>query len=934
MRILDGAAAAAAAPITPETFGVTIMKVAAFGTLLLLSTALTAPAYAQGSGLADPPPVTPPTGTGEAAPAEEEPLDEVPEQEVEISGPGADLGETITVTGRRGRNEIRRTPQVISVLSTEDIERTGEGDIAGALQRLAGLSVVGGRFVFVRGLGERYSLALLNGSPLPSPEPLRRTIPLDLFPTGIIASSVVQKSYSPAYPGEFGGGVINLTTRAVPDEPYFEVGASVGSDTVTTMQLGYTYFGSRTDWTSFDNGERNIPVPLQVALDSGDLVALGPNFTLGELQDVTASLSNARTSLIQRNDEIPVNWGANINAGTSFTIGRAELGLIATLGYSNSWQTRGGLQQIAAGITPVNGVDVLQPDVDYRFLSTENRVVVNGLLGLGLEFGEHRLRWTNLYIRDVLKEARIQSGVNEINVGSDLLNISNTAWFERQLFSTQGVAEFRFGDFGIDLRGAYAKSQRDSPYERTFSYRFDETAGDFVNDLRTNGQNARISFSGLDDVVWSASGDVSWRLPTLANLTLSSGYAYYDNTRSSIRRDFRFTAVNPLPLAVAQERPDFLLSDFNIYTYGIVLTEVSGTAGAAAYDAALRVHAGYLQAEIEPFTDFRVAAGVRYEDGRQSVTPVDLFGLGGEAIIPTRIEENYWLPAATLTWGFASNMQLRLHASKTIARPQFRELAPQQYLDTETDRTFFGNQFLTDSELLNAEARWEWYLGGDDRITIAGFYKDIDRPIEAVAFQQGGTFFTTFANAPSAQLYGAEVELQRSYALDWLSNASFFTTRRLVTIANYTFSDSSIRVREGDTTIPVGTGGVPVPAGNVFDDGTPLTGQSRHLVNLQLGLESTERLSQQTILLTYASRRVSNRGLGQQPDLVEETGVRLDFVWREGFDILGTQAELKIEARNLLGEDYEEFQTLNDSRIDTNSYDLGRTFSLGLSFRF
>ena len=911
------------------------MKIQAYATLLLLSTALTAPAaLAQDVG-----PVETGQAPTEVEPAAVEPAGteepEEPDQEVEVSGPGADLGETITVRGRRSRNEIRNTPQVLSVLSSEDIARTGEGDIAGALQRVTGLSVVGGRFVFVRGLGERYSLALLNGSPLPSPEPLRRTIPLDLFPTGIVASSVVQKSYSPAFPGEFGGGVINITTRAVPDEPFLDVGASIGGDTETTFQLGYTYFGSPTDWTSFDDGERDIPAGLRAALDSGNLLVVGQNFTLREVQDITASLSNARTSLIQRNDEIPVNWAVDVTAGTSIPLGaEVDLGLIAAFGYDNSWQTRGGLQQIAAGITPVDGVDTLQADVDYRFLSTENRLVLNGLVGIGLEYGEHRLRWTNLYIRDILKEARIQAGTNEINVGSDPLNISNTAWFERQLFSTQAVNELRWGNVAIDLRGSYAVSRRDSPYERTFSYRFDSTVGDFVNDLRTNGQNARIAFSELEDIVWAGSADLSWRIPRLAGLTLSGGYAYYRNTRSSERRDFRFTALDALPLSVAQERPDFLLSDFNIYTFDIVLTEVSGTAGAAAYDAGLTVHAGYAQAEIEPVTGLRVALGARYEEGRQFVTPIDLFGLGGEVIIPTRIDQSYWLPAATITWEFAPDMQLRLHASKTIARPQFRELAPQQYLDTETDRTFFGNQFLTDSELLNAEARFEYYFGRDQRFSVAGFLKDIERPIEAVAFQQGGTFFTTFANAPSARLYGVEAEVQRYWPLEWLGSAPFFTTRRLVTIANYTFSDSTIRVRDGDTTIPVGTGGIPVPASNLFDDGTPLTGQSRHIANLQLGLESTERLSQQTVLLTYSSRRVSNRGLGQQPDLIEEPGLRLDFVWREGIRLFGDEVEVKFEARNLTGEDYEEFQALNDTRIDTNSYRLGRTFSLGVEFKF
>jgi TonB-dependent receptor len=383
---------------------------------------------------------------------------------------------------------------------------------------------------------------------------------------------------------------------------------------------------------------------------------------------------------------------------------------------------------------------------------------------------------------------------------------------------------------------------------------------------------------------------------------------------------------------VPQERPDFLLSDFNIYNFNIVLTDISGTAGAARYEADLEVKAGYVQAEAELFSGLRLQTGVRYERGRQRVTPIDIFGTGGTDLDPSLIEEDYLLPAATVTWNFADNMQLRLHGSKTIARPQFRELAPQQYSDPETDRTFFGNQFLTDSELLNAEARFEWYFARDQRVSVAGFWKKIDRPIETVAFQQGGTFFTTFANAPSATLKGAELELQKYVPLAGIGG--FFTPRRLVLIGNYTWSESALRVRDGDTTIPVGTGGVPVPASNVFDDGTPLTGQSKHLANLQLGFENTDRLSQQTVLLTYSSRRVTNRGPGSQPDIVEEPGLRLDYVMREGIRLFGLDGELKFEARNLTNEDYEEFQTLNGSRVDANRYRLGRSFSLGLEVKF
>src|SRR5262249_31560320 len=151
--------------------------------------------------------------------------------------------------------------------------------IAGALSRVTGLSVVGSGLVYVRGLGDRYSLALLNGSPLPSPEPLRRVVPLDLFPSGVIASSLVQKSYSVNFPGEFGGGVINLTPKAVPRDPFLTLGFGGTVDTETTGRSGYSYFGAKSDWTGFDNGSRDLPPALQAYFTSGALV--NGNSTLG-----------------------------------------------------------------------------------------------------------------------------------------------------------------------------------------------------------------------------------------------------------------------------------------------------------------------------------------------------------------------------------------------------------------------------------------------------------------------------------------------------------------------------------------------------------------------------------------------------------------------------------------------------------------------------
>ena len=863
----------------------------------------------------------------------EPPVPAQAEEDVDVSAPGAGglQGEDIVVIGRHIPNTIRATPSVVSVLSAADLARTGEGDIAGALKRVTGLSVVGGKYVYVRGLGERYSLALLNGLPIPSPEPLKRVVPLDIFPTDLLASTLVQKSYSANYPGEFGGGVINLTTRAVPDEPFFNVSGSISGDTVTTGQLGYTYRGSRSDWTSFDGGTRSIPVELNAALNSGRPLSLA-NFTLDELKTITASLNNAQTNLIQSNDTIPVNMSLGFTGGTAWDIGENRLGVIGSINWSNNWQTKGGVQQTTLGISiDASGNEFLDPQEDYRFLSTENRLQLNGMLGVGYEFGEHKLRFTNLYIRDVLKEARIQAGYDLINVNQDQpVNRGYTSWFERQLFSSSLVGEFKFDELSLNLRGTYAKSQRESPYERVNSYLFDPTVNDYVNTLRTQ-TSSRVSFSDLSDTVWAGAADVGYALATERPVTLSAGYAYTDNSRNSTRRDFRYNSPDALPDGVSQQRPDYLLSPFNIQAYDIYLEEVGAAAGVAAYEAALTVHAAYGQVEAELFDGFRLTAGVRYETADQSVTPVDLFGTGGDTLFSTRLSNSYWLPAATLTWNFAEDMQARLAASKTIARPQFRELAPQTYLDTDTDRSSFGNPYLVDSELLNFEGRWEWYLGRDQRLILGGFYKQIDKPIETVSFQQGGTLFTTFANAPKAELYGLEAEVQKLFGL---GTSGFFADRQLFVSANYTFTDSKLKVRAGDTTRPVQGGGAEAPATDLFVNGAPLTGQSDHIVNLQLGLQQDEKLSEQTLLLTYASDRVTQRGPNGTPDLVERPGVRLDFVMRQEVAMGSLPMELKFEVRNILGTEYRESQSLGDSVVYNNRYDVGTSFSFGLTAKF
>jgi outer membrane receptor protein involved in Fe transport len=299
----------------------------------------------------------------------------------------------------------------------------------------------------------------------------------------------------------------------------------------------------------------------------------------------------------------------------------------------------------------------------------------------------------------------------------------------------------------------------------------------------------------------------------------------------------------------------------------------------------------------------------------------------------TGIKKEYWLPTATLTYAFGDNMQIRANASQTVARPQFRELIFQQYYDPDTNTVYQGNPMLQDSELINAELRYEWYFARDQRVSLAGFFKKIDRPIETYISPIGDNSFTTsFANAPSAKIYGAEFEVQKYFPLEAFTDNALASDRRLVTILNYTWSKSKLDVSAGDLVEVFGVNAQ--PATNFFRDGAALTGQSDHLVNFQIGLEDTERLSQQTLLINYASKRVTRRGFTGQPDIIEEPGLTLDFVARQGIALGGVEGELKLEVRNILGTKYQEYQDNGTNRVDYNVYKPGTSFEASFSIEF
>ncbi|WP_189587150.1 TonB-dependent receptor domain-containing protein [Litorimonas cladophorae] len=815
----------------------------------------------------------------------------------------------------------RVTSEITSVLDTGAFETTGAGDIASALTRVTGLSLSQGKFVVVRGLNERYSSATLNGSPLPSPEPLRRVAPLDLFPTSVLSGVVVSKTYSPEFSGEFGGGAINMTTKGLPAEAFFEISASTSYNSETTFKDGLVYDGSESDWTGFGGSLRDLP-----QLDAD-----------GVPRENFESFS---TLVVDQNDSLPLNGSLRLSGGNRWDLENGmSIGVLATAGYENSWETREG-EDNTANIGANNSLVILDQG---RRRSTENQISLNGLLGIGIEFNEnHNVQFIGLATRQSSAEARVLTGVDRED---RIFRQDFTEWFEREVYMGQLLGEHYFSglnDAEVNWRLAYAEAGRDAPYERRVNYEDFEDGNGFRFQFNRPGTNNDIRFSELDDTTFDAGLDFVFPVSLGTMETeFKIGGSYLDKSRDSQQTDFRY--FGSLPEELRFSRIDTIFSDA-VVDAGILEIRRGGTTGFPdVSEAALDVLGAYAAIEVEVNPKLRLSGGLRFEASTQE-TAIAQATIADSRFQFEDLAENFILPAATLTYTFADNLQLRLAASKTINRPQFRELTPSIFVNTDTDDRFVGNPFLKNSESNNFDARVEYYFGRKQFVTLGGFYKDFTDPIEEFIFNGlGESNATSFLNAPSAELFGVEAEFEKVIPFDKLGlKSDKFASKEFIIRANYTYTDSSVSAN-GDVSITPpsvnpaqGVSPLVLSAEGLYGDGRKLQGQSDHLANLQLGIEDYDANWEATFLMNYSSdriRAVEDRSNGL-PSIIESLPLTVDFVFNKAFAVRGGDYRVGFKVQNIFNDGYEASQSLGDTKIVVDSYDPGTTVSVNLKREF
>jgi outer membrane receptor protein involved in Fe transport len=774
-------------------------------------------------------------------------------------------------------------------MGSDDMKANGDADAASALARVTGLSIVDSQYVFVRGLGERYSNTTLAGSVIPTTEPDKKVVPLDLFPSGLIDSVQVAKTYSPDQSAEFAGGLVQVVPMKFPSRRVFDI--SIGgqhSSTATGKSIPLSPLGNR-DYFGFDNGARALPssIPANKIVRQG-VYSPAVGFVRDDITAAGRSLDNRWSPA--RKDGRP---GQSFSAVFGDRFGK--LGVVASVSQSYKEILRAGgppLLPHRRGQRTRGGERLRHGNRDPE--GPDRRRVEPRLPVLAQLTG---CRWRISTPTPDVTKGRLFQGPNTEN--NFIYRNERLQYIEEELLSTgltgehflTGLSNSRF-----DWRVNYARATRDEPDLRETLYQQNiNGTGAFL--LADESQSGFRMFNGLEDDTldvaanWSLLKAVSGR-----SAQFKVGANYVQRTRDFSSRRFRFipnsaNTGGSVGINLAQT-PETLFASSNI---GSIFRFNEETRPVDAYDGETKTMAGYGMVDIALSDKARIVGGARVENYDQQVNTFDPFGLFlGK--VSAQIKNTDIYPGANFIYTVRNDTNFRVSYSRTVNRPEFRELAAFEFTDVVGSRAVRGNPELTRALIQNVDARLERLSGGRDVLAISGFFKDFDAPIERVVIA-GAQPIVTFQNAQSARNLGLELEAARQFGSNFFVNL------------NYTFVDSTITLAPAQRTVQTSLE-------------RPLAGQSKNLFNAMAEL-SVSGVSAR-VLYNYFGDRISDVGSNEAPDIIEQGRGSLDVVLAKRFGKLG----LRLTLENLTDTEHLFTQGSKEQR----AYKLGRVTAFSLSF--
>lgn len=771
-------------------------------------------------------------------------------------------------------NQQRNATNVVNAITAEQISRSPDGDAAQAAQRISGVTVQDGKYLQVRGLSERYTTASLNGVRIPSPEPERKVVPLDLFPTSLLQDISTSKTFSPDQPGDFAGANVNIRTKEFPAGRQTNYSMAFGGNNTVVNHL--MPMAPRTGGEIFGlvNAERNMPMALQQANFLGVV-------TDRQLQDIVSQQRNVWNP----NYRVGVgNASLGFSTGGNSILGR-RVGYVISSNYGYSEERRMNEVTAVGNQGPNNTV------VPLTILQgTTGRVGVQwgGIANFSVMVGQNsRLSLNTTFTRNADNEARVDSGFDE--------NLNDSIARTTLRYVARGVVNTSLmGDHQFSIRN---KTTWSLTYGNTI--RKEPDRSDIVYSRATDGQyrilssldGARRLYFNLTENNYVGQLDHNITLGDVVNQnTLKTGI--YIRSTDRITNSPIFAFITRAGDDIITQKPNVIFSE---QQKNNVFVQPIGQAG--SYTASDITKASYLMLDWRLTDHVRMITGGRVEAATITVNTKTQGGFE----ITSGIKNLDVLPSVLINTKFSDNQNLRFAASRTLSRPEYRELSPVTFRDVLGGVSITGNSNLQRTLINNIDLRYEWFPSVFEVFSVGVFTKYFLRPIERLEKATSGAYQANFQNAISAVNYGAEIEMRKQL----LTNISLFN--------NITIMKSSVQL---DTSTGI----------TVTDSKRSLVGQAPYVINSGVTYSSLDGRSNITILYNRVGDRIFAAGVMPLPNIIEKARNSLDMTMKIP---VSAHVNARMDLRNLLDVRYQYTQ----GNMEREGYIIGRTVSFGITLR-
>jgi len=813
-------------------------------------------------------------------------------------------------------------------LSIESIKKSGAGNVASAVKNVPGVSVQGGKYVYVRGLGDRYTKTILNGVDIPGLDPDRNTIQMDLFPTNILENVVVVKSASATYPADFTGGIVNIQTKDFPAKPTYSISIGTGVNPDMHFQDNYLeYEGGNTDFLGFDDGTRDLPLNR-----STEIPGTFQDFPDQEVHPLTELTNRFDKQLTATQTNSNPNFNVNFTAGNQFDVGDDQLGYQFSLSYKNE-TTFYENRQDGNYIKNQNDNSILELNANRVTSGSEgiNNIILNGLAGLVYKRENSKYKLNLLHIQNGESSAGLYDQLfAEGAGGTGFANLRKDAL----LYTQRSISNLLLSG-KHNLENRWELEWKVSP---TIANNDDKDHRVTILQENQEGQlSIRPNAAGFPIRIWRhleetdvvSKADVEKKTDLFersANIKFGGNVALKNRDYSI--DDYRFTSTNQ---SVPNNDPDALLFPENVWNpeddEGTSLLFGDQFEPSNAYEGEQRTFAGYGQIDLKPFERFKTVIGLRFEKFESYYTGQSQ----GDPNDPdTQIFDNDLIldksdlfPSANLIYELNDESNLRASYSRTTARPSFKEASFVQIFDPIANRTFIGNIDLQPTYVNNFDIRYEFFGGEGEMLAASVFYKDFTDPIELTFFEAAPSQLTP-RNLGNAEVYGIEVEFRKrlgfiAESLDNLKvNFNMSLIESSLTMFEAEFNRRQLAAREGQT----------------IERERELQGQSPYLINGGLDYTNDDLGLQTGLFYNVQGETLEVVGTGIVPDVFTQPFHSLNYKLRKTFGKDDNSA-ISFKVENILDDERESFYRSfgNQSEIFSVRQPY-RTFSLNYSYTF